>query len=273
MLLPYGIGMTAMLALLLWVASLLLKNSMLQWAEDGDRRRVPVMVDLHRCNAEASDMKTLVAAELARAGLGRGVAAFVERGLEDGRLRLLFDGLDEVARSEHDRVVRELRDLARMYPRCQLVVTCRGAAYFGQLAPEFTHVVRVAEFDDAAIRRFLRNWPGIETQAKVDQVFGALRKSPPLMLLARSPLVLTMIAYLQTTKFARTGSTLPNSRPAFYQAAIGHLLGRDIEMGRAGGISVYEPGDKLAVLQRVALAMQETQSAVGDRLSISRTRL
>ena len=253
--------------------SLLLKNSMLLWATEGDGRRVPVLVELHRCNTTGATVRELIVEELRRCGIGHGAAAYAERSLEEGQLRLLFDGLDEVGRAEHGRVVRELRDLAREYPDCQMVITCRATAYFGQLEPEFPHVVRVAEFDDAAIRRFLHNWPDMEDSAEADRLFEALRKNPALMRMARSPLLLTMIAYLSTRIFVRTGKTLPNSRPAFYGYAIGHLLGRDREMGRSEGISLYEPPDKLAVLQRVALTLQEAEPGVSDRLSISRSRL
>lgn len=242
--------------------SLLLKNSMLIWAAGtpGRRPHVPVMVDLHRCNTGEHNLVDLVAGELHRNRLHRrpeAVASFVHNALGDGRLRLLFDGLDEVGRDNQDRVVRELRDLARTYPDCQMVVTCRNAVYHGQLAPEFGHVVEIAKFDDASVRRLLGNWPGIQGAGGPDRLFDMLRKNPPLMLLARSPLLLTMMAYLHVEGFAKTGRTLPNSRAEFYDKAIAHLLGRDVDLGRGKSLTVYHVGEKLAALQRVALALQE----------------
>ncbi|HEU0089541.1 MAG TPA: NACHT domain-containing protein [Pseudonocardiaceae bacterium] len=119
--------------------SLLLKNSMLIWAAERPGRRppVPVLVDLHRCNTGEHSLVDLVVGELHRGRLHRrkeAVASFVQNALGEGRLRLLFDGLDEVGRDNHDQVVRELRDLAKAYPDCQMVVTCRSAVYHGQLA-------------------------------------------------------------------------------------------------------------------------------------------
>jgi hypothetical protein len=253
--------------------SLLLKNSMLLWAfNKNDQGRAPVLIELHRCSDGKVDFVDLIKDELCRPRRRavRNVESFIHRELEDGRLRMLFDGLDEVGRDDHDRVVRALRDFALAYPECQMVVTCRSAAYYNQLAPEFAHVVRVADFDDASVRRFLGKWPGIGSAADVDRIFSSLRNSPPIMRLARSPLLLTMIAYLQTTSLGHTGSTLPNSRPAFYQIAISHLLARDRLMGRPTN-SVYKPADKLSVLQRVALELEESMD--GDRLAITRTRL
>jgi len=259
--------------------SLLLKNSMLIWAAEplGRRPHVPVMVDLHRCNTGEHSLVDLAVGELHRNRLHRrreAVASFVRDALDDGRLRLLFDGLDEVGRDNQDRVVRELRDLARTYPDCQMVVTCRSAVYHGQLAPEFGHVVQVAEFDDASVRRLLGNWPGIKAAGGADRLFDMLSKNPPLMRLARSPLLLTMMAYLHVEGFAKTGRTLPNSRAEFYDKAIAHLLGRDVDLGRGKSLSVYHVGEKLAPLQRIALALQEAPlDETVDRLAMSRSDL
>lgn len=254
--------------------SLLLENSMLIWADDsqlrlwhrGDRR-VPVLVELHRCNDSEADIAELVLGALYRNQVKR-PKSFVERALRDGRLRLLLDGLDEVAKDRQERVVTMIRDFARANPECQVIVTCRDAVYYGQLSPEFQHVVRIAEFDDASIRRLLGNWPGID-RAGVDNLVGALRANPQLMHLARSPLMLTMMAYLYVNKFAKSGRSLPGSRVTFYDAAITHLLGRDQALSRAASISTYDVGDKMAALQRIAMAMQENVAGTDDRKEIS----
>lgn len=259
--------------------SLLLKNSMLIWAAEsrGRAMHVPVMVDLHRCNTGEHGLVDLAVEELHRNRLHRrreAVASFVQNALDDGRLRLLFDGLDEVGRDNQDRVIRALRDLAKRYPDCQMVVTCRSAVYHGQLAPEFGHVVQVAEFDDASVRRLLGNWPGIEAAGGVDRLFDMLRKNPPLMRLARSPLLLTMMAYLHVEGFVKTGRTLPNSRAEFYEKAIVHLLGRDVDLGRGKSLAFYHVGEKLAALQQIALALQEAPpGGTVDRLAMSRSDL
>jgi NACHT domain len=255
--------------------SLLLKNSMLIWADNShlrpwhrDDRRVPVLVELHRCNDDDADIVQLVLGELERNQVKR-PRSFVERALRDGRLRLLLDGLDEVSKGRQERVVTMIRDFVRANPECQIVVTCRDAVYYGQLSPEFQHVVRIAEFDDASVRRLLGNWPGIDRR-DVDNLVGTLRANPQLMHLARSPLLLSMIAYLYVSKFAKSGRSLPSSRVTFYETAITHLLGRDQALARAASLSTYDVGDKLAALQQIAVAMQE--SAAGgpvDRKEIS----
>ncbi|WP_170224432.1 NACHT domain-containing protein [Actinokineospora cianjurensis] len=249
--------------------SMLLKNSMLLWARQARTTRVPVLVELHRCNGSQDTLVDLIVAELARSRVRGGdrIRDVVLRGLQDGAFALLLDGLDEVGRDDLQRVHAALRDLAREYPDCQYIVTCRDVVYQGQpLGPTFAHVVRVAEFDDAAVIRFLGNWRGLSDPV---ELFTSLRDNPALMRLARSPLLLTMIAYLHTEVLTKSGKRLPTSRPAFYQDAITHLLNRDPDLGRSR--SVYHAGEKLAVLQQVALRSMESTGE--DRLTLSRRAL
>jgi len=256
--------------------SMLLKNSMLIWAESagarhGHRRdrRVPVLIELHRCNSSDVDITQLVLEELGRNQVKR-PRSFVGKALLDGQLRLLLDGLDEVGKDRREQVIKMIMDFAQGNPACQIVVTCRDAVYRGELSERFKHVVRVADFDDASIRRFLSNWPGIE-RTDVDGLAASLRSNPSLMHLARSPLLLTMIAYLYVNKFAKKSRSLPASRATFYETAISHLLDRDRELARAGSLSVYETGEKLPVLQRIALALQQSATGIDDRKEISYT--
>ncbi|GAA2983036.1 NACHT domain-containing protein [Actinokineospora diospyrosa] len=249
--------------------SMLLKNSMLLWAKQPSSTRVPVFIELHRCNGSTATLIDLIVAELGRSRLDRDgrIRDLTLRGLRDGAFTLLLDGLDEVGRDDQQRVFEALRDLAREYPECQYIVTCRDVVYQGQpLGSAFAHVVRVAEFDDAAVVRFLSHWPGLTDAA---ELFVGLRDTPALMRLARSPLLLTMIAYLHTEVLTRSGRRLPTSRTAFYREAITHLLNRDPDLGRAR--SVYQAGEKLAVLQQVALRSME--STGDDRLTLSRRAL
>ncbi|RSM64639.1 NACHT domain-containing protein [Kibdelosporangium aridum] len=258
--------------------SMLLKNAMLTWARKRTRR-VPVLVELHRCNASDEQLLDLVAAEIGRCLPNRRRRpdrdrALAEKALTHGRLSLLFDGLDEVGRDDHNRVVRALLDFARQYRDCQMIVTCRDVVYQGQLDTQFQHKVSVAKFDDAAILQFLGNSKDIKDKTAVAEIFEALQNNPALMGLARSPLLLTMIAYLHGKVFSKAKRALPTSRSAFYEQAITHLLRRDADLDRAGPIEVFDVGEKLAVLQRAALTMQEsTGGDDADRRTITDARL
>lgn len=243
--------------------SMLLKNSLLVWAGRPATRRgpLPVLVELRRLNGVDADQLDLVAQITAFLETNRfkDAAAFAPKALEEGRLSILFDGLDEVNADRLDRVVDLLRDFGRRYGGCQTVVTCRSSLYRGELA--FGTVVQVAELDDASIRRLLSRWPGLGPDAQ-KRLFLALGTNGTLRRLARSPLLLSMMALLTAD-----GITLPNSRAAFYEAAITHLVARDEVLRR--GRSRFPDVTKFAVLRGLALLLQDRTGTGRDRLSIS----
>ena len=243
--------------------SLLLKNSMLVWAAGTpDDKRVPVLIELHRANDNGTDIFELVVQSLELCGVKR-PRAFAERAVRKGRLRLLLDGLDEVGQGIRERLVTELGDFVRKHERCQAVVTCRDAVYRGQLGNAFS-VVQVAEFDDSGVRRLLANWPNLD-RIEADQLFDSLCENPQLMLLARRPLLLTMIAYLYVTVLSKVARNLPSSRATFYEMAIKNMVERDDRKGLGGEPLIkYRPNEKYAVLKRLAFALQDISSR-GDR--------
>ena len=254
--------------------SLLLKHILVTWADGSarERHKVPILVELHRCNAIDSSLTGLIRDELERNGI-RGVRdSVVERALADGRIFVLFDGLDEVTRENQPRVANLIRDFATKWEDCKCLTTCRIAVYTGQLSPQFSSTAEIMEFDDAGIRRLLASWPTLDA-TEADRFFAGLAESPQLMRLAGSPLLLTMMVYLHSEIFAKSGRTLPSSRSAFYEIAVDHLLRRDRELARDDALSIYEGADKRAALQRVALFLQRTPADQLDRRAIERIQL
>jgi predicted NACHT family NTPase len=76
--------------------------------------------------------------------------------LNEGRVLLLLDGLDEVRDVDHDRVLQEIRDFSTRFRTCQFVMTCRIAAR-EYTFEQFTEV-EVADFDDEQIADFVGKW-------------------------------------------------------------------------------------------------------------------
>ncbi|RGC70897.1 NACHT domain protein [Micromonospora sp. MW-13] len=276
--------------------SMLLRHSMLRWAagpEESDR--VPVLVELTRYNRQDRSIQQLVVDALNRPddehpGRGRQrrkptppLVADAEQvtplALAHGQLCVFLDGLDEVVTDRRADVVQDIKEFAERYPTCQIVVTCRDAVYDGDLRPTFDREIRVAGFDDAGIRHFLRLWftrhrrlsgdeePTDPRQA-VEQLLADLRGSPTVMRLARSPLMLTMIATLYEAD-PGAGPMMPNSRAEFYEQAVDHLLRRDRDLGRHGSLARYKAGHKLMALRAVALAAQGATSGQADQRVIS----
>ncbi len=85
----------------------------------------------HLCGAD--DLWNYIAAELEAGGRYEGLAATVHEELEQGRVLLMLDGLDEVAGDESRRqAVRAVQAFGERYPQCRIVVTCRVRAYVGE---------------------------------------------------------------------------------------------------------------------------------------------
>ena len=251
--------------------TLLLKHEMLEWADGEDDRVVPVIVELHACNRRKDSFEELITEKFQQAGVST-AADMVDTRLDSGGLRVFFDGLDEVGTEEFEHVVRRLHDFAVRHPDCDMVVSCRTAAYDQQLQDVFDQEIRIAEFDDASILRFLSKWPGLTDQVTAARIFQALQGDPELMVLARTPLMLTLIAYLQSGDRPESVGPLPNSRARFYDMAVAHLLDRDRLLNRSESIGTYHAGRKTLVLQRLALRQLSESSARGDQQEIGRAQ-
>ncbi|MFF7265840.1 NACHT domain-containing protein [Streptomyces sp. NPDC008159] len=233
----------------------------------GESEGIPVLLELHRLNkAPERTLEQHIVQHFARHDFP-GADKWVARALERGDLALYFDGLDEVATELRPQVAERIEDFAARYAACRIVVTCRIAVYEGWFAESFGQTLRVRDFDEHLIRRFLNGWPWrtgtpVETSSTVDQVLGALRDTPQIMALARNPLLLTMIAYLYDFVYAGTDQVLPHTRAEFYKQVIDSLL---IDRRRQ---SVFPFPLKKAVLQEIALAAQDIPSGVHDRLAL-----
>ncbi|WP_344448658.1 NACHT domain-containing protein [Acrocarpospora macrocephala] len=253
--------------------SMLLKHLMLEWTRDPRRDpSVPVLVDLHLYGTSGATLKDLVARALSH-GKWQFTLKQLDAALGEGRLRLYFDGLDEVLRDRYAAALAELKDLAQRHHSCPMVVTCRDEVYDGELAAEFGPPMKVADLDDAALRLLLRHL--LKDDERMESLFGALQANRPVLSLARSPMLLTMIAYLHLEGvFGERGERMPRSRSEFYEKAVAYLLRRDEARG-LGQVTRHGPAIKLAILRKVALMLMSRQEADGrgDRRAITRRDL
>ncbi len=76
--------------------------------------------------------------------------------LQEGRILLLLDGLDEVLNQDSANILREIRKFSEKYHKNQFVVSCHTAAQKLQL-PGFTDV-EIAPFTQAQIITFAQKW-------------------------------------------------------------------------------------------------------------------
>ena len=142
--------------------------------------------------------------------------AFITYLLENGKMLVLLDGLDEVSESKKNTAIREILSLSQKYAGNQYIMSCRIAAY-NALFEHFTDV-EMADFGDEEIQQFIQNWFAHEVQTG-EACWAAMKNLKTVHELAKSPLLLTMlcITYDEANHF-------PPSRSELYAEAIETLL-------------------------------------------------
>ncbi|WP_198138990.1 NACHT domain-containing protein [Crocosphaera watsonii WH 8501] len=254
--------------------TLLCKYLSLNYAEGGFNyltdKPIPIILELYRVSDSELTIKKLQNA-IVKAFERRNFPKadnFVEQQLNNGKLMLLLDGLDEVASKEHSHVVQIIQDFLKKYDQCRVIITCRVAVYQEQFKYNVDQTLTLVDFDDEQIRRFLRAWKESFTpDHSREQLIASLRERPQILQMARNPLILTLIASL----YIDSTFVLPHSRLEFYNKVTDRLLElRDMERPYLQQYNNYRLSEKKSILQRLALYAQNNPDKLGkDRKSLS----
>ncbi|NEO38230.1 MAG: NACHT domain-containing protein [Moorea sp. SIOASIH] len=152
---------------------------------------------------------------------------FFDHWLSDGRALILLDGLDEVAEdAKRYDVVRRINSFLGQFDRNRAIITSRPAGYRRDFfrTEDFPHY-QIEPFDDQKISTFIDNWYNsrFQDQAEAERRKQTLRKAlddnDRIKLLARNPLLLTIIALIH-----RYQAVLPKERHKLYDKAVETLL-------------------------------------------------
>ncbi|MEG4045990.1 HEAT repeat domain-containing protein [Microcoleus sp. Pol17_C1] len=152
---------------------------------------------------------------------------FFEYWLADGRAMILLDGLDEVVEeSKRYAVVKHIESFLGQYHQNRAIITSRPAGYKRDFfnTSEFEHY-QLQLFDDLKVNEFINRWydsrvrDAAEAQRRKDSIKKALAENDRIKLLARNPLLLTIIALIH-----RYQAVLPRSRHKLYEKAVETLL-------------------------------------------------
>ncbi|MEP6500905.1 NACHT domain-containing protein [Microcoleus vaginatus] len=152
---------------------------------------------------------------------------FFEYWLADGRAMILLDGLDEVVEeSKRYAVVQQIENFLGQYHQNLAIITSRPAGYKRDFfnTSEFEHY-QLQLFDDAKVNEFINRWydsrvpDAAEAQRRKDSIKKALDENDRIKLLARNPLLLTIIALIH-----RYQAVLPRARHKLYEKAVETLL-------------------------------------------------
>jgi len=182
---------------------------------------IPVFIELKSFTSTPIDIEKVIVEEFKICRLPYS-EEFIANALEQGRLLILLDGLDEVPTVNTNEVISQIQDFVDRHDKNRFIVSCRTAAYRNNFK-RFTDV-KLADFDDTQIEQFIGNW----FQSEVDKQAGTAQKCWELLQkpeyaaakeLAHTPLLLTFLClnYDRSQNF-------PNNRSGLYNKALRILL-------------------------------------------------
>jgi predicted NACHT family NTPase len=185
---------------------------------------IPVFLELRKFKWKESDnidLEVKIAEEFQHCGLPE-YEASTKKFLEEGRLLILFDGLDEVPPELLGQMTTAMKNLVDRYAKNRFIVSCRIAAYRNyQNFSRFTDVA-IADFDEEQIQCFINNWFKSHDRSEWGQECRSRLNSDDHKAtreLAKTPLLLTLICIL----FLKQGE-FPTKRATLYDRAVSTLL-------------------------------------------------
>jgi predicted NACHT family NTPase len=178
---------------------------------------IPVFIELKKFNTGEINIENEIAEEFRICGFPSH-EEFTAKALEQGKLLILLDGLDEVPTERMNEAIRRIQNFVDLHDQNRFITSCRVAAYRHNFR-RFTDVA-MADFDDAQIEKFITNWFRNEPQTGQDcwkKLNNEEHKSAKE--LTQTPLLLTLVCllYQRSRKF-------PTNRATLYERALRVLL-------------------------------------------------
>jgi len=183
--------------------------------------RIPVFIELKSFTSSQIDIEKLIVEELRICDFPY-PEQFLAKALEQGKLLILLDGLDEVPTVNTNEVISKIQNFVDRYDKNSFIVSCRTAAYKNNFQ-RFTDV-KLADFDDTQIEQFIGNWfqSDVDKQAGTAQKCWELLQKPEYAAakeLAHTPLLLTFLCLIYDRS-----QNFPNNRSVLYKKALRILL-------------------------------------------------
>jgi hypothetical protein len=178
---------------------------------------IPVFIELKKFNTGEINIEKEIAQEFRICGFPSH-EEFTAKALEQGKLLILLDGLDEVPTERMNEAIRQIQNFVDLHDQNRFITSCRVAAYRHNFR-RFTDVA-MADFDDAQIENFITNWFRSEPQTGQDcwqKLNNEEHRSAKE--LTQTPLLLTLVCllYQRSRKF-------PTNRATLYERALRVLL-------------------------------------------------
>jgi energy-coupling factor transporter ATP-binding protein EcfA2 len=262
--------------------SSLLRYLAVRWTHQPSANHIPLLIELRHyiCSKQEQECHTFL--EFIHRGsqwVGHLDQLELVSWLEEGKVILLLDGLDEIVdRRLRGTVMKQIHSFTGRVPNNMMVITSRvhdyGSAIQELSQAGFFHY-KLEDLDQAQIKEFLQRWheatyaPGNDQTFKCERLLTAIARSKAIQQLAANPLLLTLMAILNRAQ------ELPRDRAHLYEKASEVLLHQwDVEAKLLDNpkLKIYPIEisfrDKRAMLRRVAYTMQNSgQGLAGNTIS------
>ncbi|MGA7935895.1 MAG: NACHT domain-containing protein [Kovacikia sp.] len=182
---------------------------------------IPVLLELKSFSRAEIEIEQAIAQEFRICGFPS-PDVVTEKLLEQGKLLILLDGLDEVPSKNVDSAIHQIQNFVDQYDKNRFIASCRVAAYRHNFR-RFTDV-GMADFGQAQIQQFINNWFYSEADREAgtaQKCWNLLKKSENRAAkeLAQSPLLLTLLCLVY-----HNSQNFPQNRSVLYRKALRVLL-------------------------------------------------
>ncbi|WP_204150717.1 NACHT domain-containing protein [Leptolyngbya sp. CCY15150] len=183
--------------------------------------QIPVFIELKTMKDPGLNLVEVIAKEFEVCGFPA-AQDFTNCAISQGKLLILFDGLDEVPTLNLNHVTECIENFVDQYDQNCFVASCRIAAYKSSFR-RFTDVT-IAEFDDEQIEQFIRRWfhSDLDNREKTADKYWQLLSQPEHKAtkeLAQTPLLLTFLCLVYDRE-----QILPPNRSTLYGDALNILM-------------------------------------------------
>lgn len=182
---------------------------------------MPIFIELKRFTDDDIDIKKVIVNELHICNFPE-AEQITQYLLNEGKLLILLDGLDEVPTINFNKIVDAIKDFVDQYGLNRYIISCRVPAYRHNLL-RFTDVV-IATFNSKQIEQFICNWFHREEDLRdgtAQKCWKLLQKpeNAAAKELAQTPLLLTFLCLVYDYS-----QNFPDSRSGLYHKALRILL-------------------------------------------------
>jgi NACHT domain len=185
---------------------------------------IPVFIELKRLEVGKDnkiDLKQIIVNEFETCGFPD-AQRFTDKALDEGKLLILLDGLDEVPNSFVNTAIQAIQDFVDRHAKNRYIASCRIAAYRSSFR-RFSDVV-MAEFEDDQIQQYICNWfqsPEDQPNQTAKKCWAVLKQPTNMGAkeLAHSPLLLTFLCLVYDRS-----QNFPSNRSVLYRKALRILL-------------------------------------------------